>query len=52
MEAVVAAEPVWATLLAANYRFLSAIFELSVPESRVQLPEGFAPIDSDRIRRH
>ena len=31
MEAVVAAEPVWATLLAANLIFLSAVFELPVP---------------------
>ena len=31
MEAVVAAEPVWATLLAANLIFLSAVFEPPVP---------------------
>ena len=31
MAAVVAAEPVWSTLLAAQESFSSAIFELSVP---------------------
>ena len=31
MAPVVAAEPVWATLLAANKSFWGAVFELSVP---------------------